>query len=272
MRKDMDKQITECYRIGSNQKYRDIRGKVKNEDIDHVPRKQGMRKPHSLYKGWDRKEFGENLNPLYRFLDKQVGRPWDKVYSEMCEHIKQDSATQLHILQHVFSYIELETWMGDDGEVYVTGYNQPVCVSKDKEAYTCYTQLYVHPVTNLVCKTKVKKRKKKKEEVTRHYLKDNTVLEKVDGIWYRYYVKPLPKPRWIRYTTSQLEHKPYWAGKGYWYQPIPSDCIYTDEKQYRYRNAAFDKHGERRWYAYKKNQLNSKQLKKWGLQNDQELG
>src|SRR5688572_532029 len=31
-----------------------------------------------------RKSLNENLNPLRRWLERQVDRPWDKVYSELC--------------------------------------------------------------------------------------------------------------------------------------------------------------------------------------------
>ena len=33
------------------------------------------------------KNLNEHLGPLRRYLDSQVGRPWDKVFSEICPHI-----------------------------------------------------------------------------------------------------------------------------------------------------------------------------------------
>jgi hypothetical protein len=50
---------------------------------------------------YDRKEFGEFLAPLKRFLCKQVGRPWDKVKSEIRSQINVSSVTQAHILEHI---------------------------------------------------------------------------------------------------------------------------------------------------------------------------
>jgi hypothetical protein len=35
------------------------------------------------------------------------GRPWDKVFSEICAHISRDSAVQDHVRDHVFDYVEV---------------------------------------------------------------------------------------------------------------------------------------------------------------------
>src|SRR5205823_5532645 len=48
-----------------------------------------------------RKNLRENLAPLRRFLRAQLGRPWDKVYGEICDRINRDSAVQNHIWQHL---------------------------------------------------------------------------------------------------------------------------------------------------------------------------
>jgi hypothetical protein len=38
-------------------------------------------------------------------LDAQVGRPWDKVFSEICAHIDRASAVQDHVRDHVAGYV-----------------------------------------------------------------------------------------------------------------------------------------------------------------------
>ncbi len=61
-------------------------------------RREGIRRP------WLRdrpKSLNENLAPLRRFLRARVGRPWDKVYGEVCERINRNSAVQLHVWQHL---------------------------------------------------------------------------------------------------------------------------------------------------------------------------
>lgn len=62
--------------------------------------------------GWQAKEFSDHIAPLFRYVRSQVGRPWDKVYSEVCEHLKATSVTQRHVLEHLRSMVELNPVMG----------------------------------------------------------------------------------------------------------------------------------------------------------------
>jgi hypothetical protein len=65
------------------------------------PRFEGMRTRW----GNGRKYFNEHLGPLRRYLDDQVGRPWDDVFSEICTHINRNSAVQDHVRDHVERYV-----------------------------------------------------------------------------------------------------------------------------------------------------------------------
>jgi hypothetical protein len=84
-----------------------------DEDFDdYLPTKIGMRAPavNKGHKGGkttrlSRKELNENLNPLWRFLKKNCGRPWSEVYSEMREVCDARSAIGYHIFQHA-----LDSW------------------------------------------------------------------------------------------------------------------------------------------------------------------
>ena len=49
--------------------------------------------------------FNEHLGPLRRYVVSQVGRPWDKVYSEICAHVDRGNVVQKHILTHLFEYV-----------------------------------------------------------------------------------------------------------------------------------------------------------------------
>ena len=57
----------------------------------------------------NRKFFNENLAPLRRFLDANVGRPWNKVYSEICQHVDRSNVVQKHVLTHLFDYVVTDT-------------------------------------------------------------------------------------------------------------------------------------------------------------------
>jgi len=53
---------------------------------------------------------------LRRYLQSQVGRPWNKVHSEISRNLRLDSAVQSHVLDHLWDYVEVNTRLVD-GEV-----------------------------------------------------------------------------------------------------------------------------------------------------------
>lgn len=108
MRKDMQKVIVERPRRGSGAPTgREPRPKRRGEEWEGYPKQSGM---HRWWHRGGRKEQSDHLNPLWRYFDKQVGRPWDKVYSEMSEHLNQNVLgfhVRSHIDQHVKRHVEI---------------------------------------------------------------------------------------------------------------------------------------------------------------------
>src|SRR5258708_4981364 len=96
MRSDMSKVIVERPRRGGG---RDRKGRPERE-FEDTPSKQSMKRGHS-----DLKDLNENLAPLKRYLGRNVGRSWNKVFSEICENIRMDNAVQKHVRGHVFDYV-----------------------------------------------------------------------------------------------------------------------------------------------------------------------
>lgn len=112
MRKDMSKVIVERPRSGrAAAGLRSGRTSVV-EDDDGEPLRptRGGRAP-KREKPQKTKLLNENLNPLKRFLARQVGRPWDKVYSEISEHLKPTSTVQQHVRDHIEDFVALKTRM-----------------------------------------------------------------------------------------------------------------------------------------------------------------
>jgi hypothetical protein len=92
--------------------------------------------------GWNAKEFSDVLGPLRRYLRKQVGRPWDKIWSEIALTLDSRSLTGQHIFEHIRWEVEQEAWIGDDGRLYH---------KRRGDAVVLVSGLYVHPVTRLLC-------------------------------------------------------------------------------------------------------------------------
>lgn len=116
--------MTECIierpRHGGVRNYHSNRPRIKHldiDDLDSLPKSEGYRRPH-LDNG---KELSDFLNPLYRFLLSNVGRKWNDVYSEIRQNINPNSTTQIHILDHVLTWVNVNTFIGEDGKVYIIG-------------------------------------------------------------------------------------------------------------------------------------------------------
>src|SRR5579871_1071460 len=142
MRSDMHKVIVERPRI--------LRSKWKNlktaRRLSESERAEAVHAADDYDSGHARassarhhKWLNENLAPLKRYLMAQVGRPWDKVYSEICRTIDTRSAIGLHVLQHVDGFIALDTFI-ENGKVFDRGWRYPSEVRG----------LYVHPVTGII--------------------------------------------------------------------------------------------------------------------------
>ncbi len=114
MRPDMAKVIVERPRYQSS-----LRGHRKgyHKDkqrckLDEQPKREKIRR-HD-------KELNEHLSPLRRYLHRQVGRPWNTVYAEMCQHIRFDNVVQDHIKTHLFQYVEIHVQLIDGVPCYAS--------------------------------------------------------------------------------------------------------------------------------------------------------
>lgn len=100
MRKDMFKVIVERPRL-----IEDSARKGRSRPDDLLPSRIGLRRAAREAGGY--KMLNENLAPLRRYLGKQVGRPWNTVYSEICAHLKSASTVQQHVRDHIRDYVQL---------------------------------------------------------------------------------------------------------------------------------------------------------------------
>jgi len=80
--------------------------KGRHRDFEALPAHEGMRRRHVLY--WGGKELNENLAPLRRYLEGQVGRPWNKVYSEICAGLRIDNTVQRHVRDHLDDFVAVK--------------------------------------------------------------------------------------------------------------------------------------------------------------------
>ena len=141
--------------------------------------------PRRVY-GWNCKELNENLRPLIRWLEKQVGRNWDDVYSEICQGLSVRNATSAHVRDHAEEFVRKDCTIVD-GEI---------CDNVGKplgEYHWGWKEFYVHPESGKLCQLKHAPRYKYnrhkdwvpgKDQNHRYYF--------LEGVWYEITLKPYP--------------------------------------------------------------------------------
>ena len=117
MRSDMAKVIVERPRIFSRHPSRKkgYRKSLQSVPLDELPRRELML---GRWKGRG-KYLNEHLGPMRRFLRSNIGRPWNKVHQELCEHVSFDNAVQAHVLAHIYEYVHLHVEVEDKATVYM---------------------------------------------------------------------------------------------------------------------------------------------------------
>ena len=159
-------------------------------DLESLPEKEGIRKP---YQGGDRKEFSDHLGPLWGFLNTNCGKPWNKVYSKVCEMLPGNTVQGRHIRDHVTQAV----FMGHDHE-YSGLYNYRAR----------FARWYVDKHGILRKNTKKSKYQYKPKPLNLIRLTDTTGYEKRNGIWHSYKLEvregyiPALNPNRITWTVA----------------------------------------------------------------------
>lgn len=251
MRKDMFKVIVERPRRGGNRADEAPAG-APDEDS---PARESLRQRHR-----NRKWLNENLRPLERWLGSQVGRPWAKVYSELCEGIDRRSTVQQHIHQHVGDFVAVRVVIFDGRACDADRWSKPALDTYWAAKY------FVDPVTGLLRlnKGRIRARRaydRERQEgwdgvpVNRRDLSPWRQLHRIDGIWYDVDLAPLVSADAARHPLfDAVRNLPVWAAGRY---AKPRGMVASDEALY----------GRRDVYAWRKRQLSGKELKDRGLAN-----
>jgi hypothetical protein len=192
MRSDMARVIVERPRIPA---FNSRKGRQR--PLEDLPSHEGMRRSRALC--GDRKDLNENLTPLRRYLERQVGRPWSKVYSEIAAHLRVDSTVQQHVRDHLRDFVAVKPRRLNHGWHPVGREN------------LWWQPLYVDPVNGLLCRTdrlpeeKARRRARRRSPapVDRISLGEDRELRLISSIWYEVRLAPLPVPEYRTYRELQ---------------------------------------------------------------------
>jgi len=159
-------------------------GRRANLPDELLPKFEGIKRPHSSRKG-----LTDLLGPLRRWLNSQLGRPWNDVYSEACAVIKPDSVIRGHIKTHLLEFVERHTFM-HQGEVCVLNTWRGGGITPVKSRRYGRSAFYVHPETGLLQEIirvplrEWRRASRPKPSVKLRWLGDLVALKQCGGIWF----------------------------------------------------------------------------------------
>ena len=223
MRKDMFKVIVDRPRRGAG--FRVNRTRLAGED--DLPVRIGMKRFRTLNRT-DSKWLNENLAPLKRYLMKQAGRPWSKVFSEICENLDTGNTVKQHVRDHLQDFVITKVAVGRKGE-WMNGNER----SYERMSDAPWRQpLYVDPNDGIL-KRSDKLWKKWRIDPTPYWRKrredmfvidpnvrridDNTELHCIGGIWYEIKFQTRENATPTDFTYDKLTRQPVWPGKRHAY-------------------------------------------------------
>jgi hypothetical protein len=195
MREDMARVIVERPRIIDS-----ITRKGRNRPLEEYPKQLGMRRSQRERGGY--KVLNENLSPLRRFLERQVGRPWDKVFSEVAERLRVDSTVQQHVRDHLRDFVAtrprrgISVWYRPGGE---TLWHQPLYVDPHDGILKRTDRL----LEERVRRRREAERKRQQPPPERVELAIDRELRRMAGVWYEVKLTPLPEPEYHLVTELQ---------------------------------------------------------------------
>ncbi|MBV9834178.1 MAG: hypothetical protein JO055_07225 [Alphaproteobacteria bacterium] len=256
MREDMSRLIVERPRKGGN-----FGRKGRAVALENLPTKVGLRRYHAEI--GPVKGLNENLAPLRRYLESQVGRPWNKVFSDIARHVRVDSTVQQHVRQHLDDFVAVNP-------------RRDVVERWRRPGQPWRQPLYVDPDDGLLKRTdrllEVRRARRVEKEkpappATMLRLSDERVLQRIDGLWYEVSMKKLPDPQYRPVVSDGVEIRRLCSAPVLdvvRYKEIQLGPPVDDARSWRAYNHA---HRDRR-YAAAKRSLSSAELKRHGLSNE----
>jgi hypothetical protein len=196
MRADMAKVIVERPRFGSRArgKGKGYKRKLSRIAPEDQPRREGMKR-----QGGKTKSLNEHLNPLGRYLEGQVGRPWNDVFAEICAHIDRNSAVQDHVRDHVWDFVTTEVILIDGVPHHKPGAGDRPWRKGPLEARGRWGGFYVCPVSGILKRVKRKWSRRTPEKPAPSYrLGPLEEVRRIKRQWFlvQLRVVEVPRPPW----------------------------------------------------------------------------
>ncbi len=182
MREDMFKVIVERPRWAHGATY----NRAYKGEVEDLPSRLGMKRSARGRPGC--KHLNENLQPLRRYLWKQRGRPWDKVFSEISANLDASHTVKQHVRDHLEDFVLTNPSLDRAGHLQAPharrGWPHP-------NRWAPF--LYVDPRDGILKESaKLWRKQRQRQKMTEHKgpsceikLSERERLLQIKGIWYR---------------------------------------------------------------------------------------
>lgn len=259
MRSDMSKVISDCYRHGHRMVPKFGRPP---RDLDSLPAREGIRRRY--HEGWARamKESSYNGNPFRRFLQKQVGRPWDAIFSEICKEFDVRKPTNRRIFELVDRYVTQTNLRVEGGKVIEAPPYMEPCEASG---------LYVHPVTGILLYAdgrnyrfhykKLQAERRAEAAALERDISANEKLMKIEGQWYVVQFAAVTPPR-----VMEVRRWKDSLGRAHVREHIdPQSVCYDVLTGVKFTAEFIQENPRKKTYAKTKRQASHRELKQYGI-------
>jgi hypothetical protein len=181
MKPYFSKLLTEQERANSKAKSAKWGKRLKyNPDSDYEDepvRASSSRHQQQRWSNDGNKSLTDSLGSLHGFLRKNIGKPWNEVYSHLAKNLDRRSVSGHHVWTHIWDFVEKDALLYTDGAI------------RTVRGYTPHWY-YVHPHTGILCDSRNNgwfNGRPKKKKTNYHFeikLNDRTYYALIDGIWY----------------------------------------------------------------------------------------
>jgi hypothetical protein len=221
----------------------------------------------SMRAGYGYRELNENLAPLRRYLNAQVGRLWNKVFSEICAGIDSRNTVQQHIHQHIRDFIAIDVEVRDGRLVDLADR-----CSFFRNSSGLAQRLYVDPRTGLIRLNRnyrswrlaaVEQRKRERAAIAarRRVVGERTLLLLLGDAWFSVEVAELPEETCIASVVNGQPHRRMTAESRYdvVLQRSVSRTRLADTQQCEHL------YGSRNLFAVSRRQISTREIRAHGL-------
>ena len=151
----------------------------------------GLLRPYLIKSREQSKWLSDHLGPLRRLLRSQVGRPWDEVYSRLCQDLNPRTLAGEHVIDHLWGYVERHAEI-IDGIPYAKSSRRSFQGKRLSLADSYGPRFYVHPDTGLLCVVPpMCHRQHSKPAKTKITISAYEQYYQINEIWYRIGFQPI---------------------------------------------------------------------------------